>query len=66
MERKLNVSSGAGGKVSVSRARFDAHLDHCTGCQNTGMCPTAQSLWRSVVLAAMRVRQANGPVGGAK
>ncbi len=55
MERKLNVSTGAGGKVAVLRVRFDTHLSDCRNCQARGvMCARAETLWRDVVLAAMR------------
>lgn len=54
MTGRLNVSSGAGGKVAVRRARFDAHLDDCTTCKGGAMCPTAQTLWRNIVIEAIR------------
>lgn len=52
-QQKLNVSTGAGGEVTVRRNRFDQHIDHCTTCTG-GLCSTAQSLWRAVCLAAVR------------
>jgi len=60
--RKLDVSTGAGGEVTVRRNRFDQHLNHCTTCTG-GMCSTAQSLWRAVCLAAVREARRNTPVG---
>lgn len=52
--RKLNVSASAGGRVSVRRNRFDSHIDGCAGCQAHGLCPMAQTLWRAVVVEAIR------------
>ena len=62
MERKLNVSSGAGGLVSVKRARFDAHVNECGSCQ-PNLCVTAQTLWRAVCVTALRVQQQHTPGG---
>jgi hypothetical protein len=52
-QRKLNVSSGAGGLTGVKRARFDSHVDRCKDCQPV-LCPMAQQLWRAVCVQAMR------------
>ncbi len=57
MERKLNVSASAGGKVGVKRNRFDAHVDACRSCSIGELCATAQSLWRNVALEALRARK---------
>ncbi|QBZ73536.1 hypothetical protein SEA_MISCHIEF19_51 [Streptomyces phage Mischief19] len=61
MPRKLNVSTGAGGKVMVARNRFDAHIDACADCQ-PHMCHTAEALWRTVCLTALRAQHAAAPV----
>lgn len=52
-ERKLDTSTGAGGRVAVARTRFDRHLNECGSCPHN-MCNTAQQLWRSVCVTAMR------------
>lgn len=55
--RRLNVSTGAGGVVTIKRNRFDSHLDHCDRCSRGDLCPTAQQLWRGVLLEAQRKQQ---------
>lgn len=58
MKRKLDTSTGAGGRVAVARTRFDRHLDTCELCPHS-MCNTAQQLWRSVCVTALRVQGGN-------
>lgn len=53
MERKLNVGTGAGGKVAVARTRFDQHLNDCNVCR-AGFCPVSETLWRGVVVVALQ------------
>lgn len=53
--RKINLSVAAGDKVAVKRRALESHLDHCETCYaRQGFCDTAQMLWRTVVLAAIR------------
>ena len=54
---RLNVSSGAGGSVTVRRNHFDHHVNSCDRCLSGALCDTAQTLWRNVVVTAMRARQ---------
>lgn len=54
--RKLDVSTGAGGIVTIKRNRFDSHIDHCTECQ-AELCPMAQVLWRHVIQQALRTQR---------
>lgn len=63
MERKLDTSTGAGGRTAVARVRFDSHLDHCTRCR-AGLCTTAQTLWRSVCINALRAHREGAAGGG--
>lgn len=51
--RKLDVSTGAGGAVTVARVAFDTHLGDCAGCQ-PNLCFRAEALWRDVCLTALR------------
>lgn len=53
MRQKMNTSTGAGGSVAVARVRFDNHLNDCRSCEKN-LCDTAQSLWRNVLIVAMR------------
>lgn len=50
---KYNVAADAPGMTGVRRRTFDAHLTGCPDCQPT-MCATAQTLWRNVVIQAMK------------
>lgn len=52
--RKIDVSTGAGGRTSVLRTRFDAHLNQCPACADAPLCGVAQSMWRDVVLSALK------------
>lgn len=51
--RKLDVSTGAGGEVSVRRTRFDRHLNECATCTTKGLCGKAETMWRDVILTAI-------------
>ena len=60
-QRRLDVSTGAGGQVAVHRRRFDVHMDECVKCQGQGpdrtMCAEAEVLWRTVVNGALNIRR---------
>lgn len=51
-QRRLDVSTGAGGLVTVWRTQFDAHLNDCKDCRPE-LCALAQSLWRNICVQAM-------------
>lgn len=53
MERKLNVSTGAGGVVMIKRTRFDSHISDCPDCLHK-LCQVAEQMWRAVCIAALR------------
>lgn len=57
-KRRLDVSTGAGGDVTVARTRFDKHLDECDDCRHA-LCHVAQVMWRKVCVLAMQ-RRARG------
>jgi hypothetical protein len=59
MNHKLDTSTGAGGATAVARSRFDSHLNNCAQCQ-PHMCATAEQLWRTVCLTALKQ---SAPVG---
>lgn len=51
---RLNVTPE--GPAASQRHLFDQHLNECERCTqlNGGMCDTAEALWRSVMVAALR------------
>lgn len=53
--RKLDVSTGAGGMVTVRRNVFDSHLSSCPDCE-MNLCTRAQSLWRNVCVEALKAK----------
>ena len=57
LDRKLDVSTGAGGAVAVKRTQFDQHISACPDCQ-PHLCHLAESLWRTVCLTALRADHA--------
>lgn len=57
MERRLNVSPGAGGVVMIKRNRFDSHVDGCELCHSGELCMMAQTLWRATVVTALRTQR---------
>lgn len=51
--RKLDTTGAGRPDVANLRNVFDQHIDRCPDCEHH-LCPVAQSLWRSVCLAALR------------
>lgn len=50
--RRMDVSTGAGGLVTVWRTQFDSHISNCADCRPQ-FCVVAESLWRNICVQAM-------------